>query len=110
MSGRSSSPVGTPIANADASIAQTGTNSSNLRRGTSLRRSLHRLGIQARIARVQIEPTGTLVRHRWVIDRTLAWLQRFRRLAIRSERQLDIHQDFLTLGSALNYIWAPEQS
>ncbi len=39
--------------------------------------------------------------------RTLAWLNRFRRLTIRYERRLDIHQAFLQLGCALichNYL------
>lgn len=51
------------------------------------RRVRHRRGIRVRIARVGIEPKGTLGRHRWVIARTVAWLRRFRRLAIRDERR-----------------------
>jgi hypothetical protein len=35
------------------------------------------------------------------IERTLAWLGRFRRLAIRYERRADIHLAFLDLGCAL---------
>jgi transposase len=35
------------------------------------------------------------------IERTLAWLNRFRRLTVRYERRADIHQAFLTLGCAL---------
>lgn len=31
-----------------------------------------------------------LGRHRWVIERTLAWFGRFRRLTVRYERRLDI--------------------
>ena len=42
-----------------------------------------------------------LGRHRWVIERTLAWLNRFRRLRVRYERRADIHQAFLTLGCVL---------
>ena len=33
--------------------------------------------------------------------RTLAWLHRFRRLALRYERRADVHEAFLTLGCAL---------
>lgn len=40
-------------------------------------------------------------RHRWVVERTLAWLARFRRLAARCERRADIHLAFTTLGCAL---------
>ena len=35
---------------------------------------------------------------------TLAWLHRFRRLALRYERRADVHEAFLTLGCAL-IIW-----
>jgi transposase len=38
---------------------------------------------------------------RWVVERTLAWLHRFRRLALRKERRADVHEAFLTLGCAL---------
>ncbi len=40
-------------------------------------------------------------RHRWVVERTLAWLHSHRRLAIRYERLEAIHQAFLDLGCAL---------
>lgn len=58
--------------------------------------------ITPRIARRGIEPSARLGRHRWVVERTLAWLSRYRRLTIRYERRADIHQAFLTLGCALN--------
>lgn len=38
---------------------------------------------------------------RWVVECTLAWLHRFRRLALRYERRADVHEAFLTLGCAL---------
>jgi transposase len=38
---------------------------------------------------------------RWVVEQTIALLHQFRRLAIRWERRLDIHQGFLTLACAL---------
>lgn len=71
------------------------------------RRFLHRRRIKVRIARKGIESSQRLGRHRWVIERTLGWLHRYRRLTIRYERRLDIHQAFLTLGCALicfNYL------
>lgn len=58
-------------------------------------------GIKARIARKGIESSQRLGRWRWVVERTLAWLHRFRRLAVRYERRGDIHQAFLDLGCAL---------
>ena len=65
------------------------------------RRFLHRRRIGVQIARKGIESSDRLGRHRWVIERTLAWLSRYRRLTIRYERRVDIHQAFLTLGCAL---------
>src|SRR6516165_10032056 len=35
---------------------------------------------------------------RWVVERTLSWLHRFRRLAVRYERHDRVHHAFLTLG------------
>jgi IS5 family transposase len=60
-----------------------------------------------RIARKGIEASDRLGRHRWVVERTLAWLNQFRRLRVRAERRADSHQAFLTLGCALicwNYL------
>jgi IS5 family transposase len=65
------------------------------------RQALRKRGIIPRIARKGIESSERLGRHRWVVERTLAWLNRFRRLTIRYERRADIHQAFLTLGCAL---------
>jgi len=36
-----------------------------------------------------------------VVERTLGWLHRFRRLRIRYERRADIHQGFLSLVCAI---------
>jgi len=57
--------------------------------------------IACRIARKGIDSSERLGRHRWVVDRTLAWLNRFRRLTVRYERRADIHDAFLTLGCIL---------
>lgn len=65
------------------------------------REALRRRHILPRIARRRIESRQKLGRHRWVVERTLAWLNRFRRLKVRYERRADIHQAFLTLGCAL---------
>ncbi len=65
------------------------------------RRALTRCRIKVRIARRGIESSQRLGRHRWVVERTLAWLNRYRRLTIRYERDDQIHQAFLTLGCAL---------
>jgi transposase len=55
----------------------------------------------SQIARRGVESRERLGRYRWVVERTLAWLHRFRRLAVRYERRPDIHRAFLRLGCAL---------
>ena len=54
--------------------------------------------VRVRIARKGIDTSQRLGQHRWVVERTLAWLNRFRRLTVRYERRADIHQAFPTLG------------
>lgn len=56
------------------------------------REALRRRGIQS---------SERLGRYRWVAERTLVWLNRYRRLTIRYERREDIHLAFLHLGCAL---------
>jgi len=65
------------------------------------RRALVRRHIQPRIARRGVESSARLGRHRWVVERTLAWFGQFRRLAMRYERRLDIYLAFTTLAAAL---------
>jgi len=80
-------------------------------RAEERRRALRKRRIKARIARRGVASKERLGRYRWVIERTLAWLNtRFRRLRIRYERHADIHQAFLSLGCAMicwNYIIRP---
>jgi transposase len=61
---------------------------------------LRKRGIKARIARRGIESGQRLRRHRWVVEWTLAWLSRCRRLCVRYERRADIHEAFLVLCCA----------
>jgi hypothetical protein len=42
-----------------------------------------------------------LGRWRWVVERTFAWLNQFRRLRVRYDKRADIHAAFLSLGCAL---------
>jgi transposase len=65
------------------------------------RKFLRERGIASRIARRGIEKSCRLGRHRWVVERTLAWLSCYRRLCVRYERRADIHEAFLELGCAL---------
>ncbi len=54
-----------------------------------------------RIARKGIESSERLDRHRWALERTHAWFNRFRRLVVRYKRRSDIHLAFTTLAAAL---------
>jgi transposase len=65
------------------------------------RRACRARGIKPRIARRGVESSERLGRHRWVIERTLAWFARFRRLTVRHERRLDILLGFHLLAAAL---------
>ena len=65
------------------------------------RQELYQRGIVPRLARRSIENSQKLGRHRWVVERTFAWLNHFRRLRVRYERWADIHLAFLLLGCAL---------
>ena len=38
---------------------------------------------------------------RWVVERTFAWLNQFRRLRVRYEKRADLHEAFLSLGCVL---------
>ena len=71
------------------------------------RDALHRRGIATLLAKRR-QPHGSgLGRTRWVIERTHAWLHRYRRLTLRYERRPMVHQAFLTLGCVLicwNYL------
>lgn len=50
------------------------------------RRYLHRRGNKVRISRRGIEAKTHLGRHRWVVERTISWVLRFKRLGIRYDR------------------------
>ncbi|WP_246459063.1 IS5 family transposase [Amycolatopsis jiangsuensis] len=63
----------------------------------ALRDWLRRRGIIPRIARKGIESTEKLGRHRWVIERSIAWLTSYRRLTIRYERKPSHYLAFLTI-------------
>ena len=58
-------------------------------------------GITVRIARKGIETSKKLGKHRWVIERSIAWLFSYRRLAIRYERKANHFSAFLTLAATL---------
>ncbi|MGW1230348.1 IS5 family transposase [Streptomyces sp. NPDC002530] len=65
------------------------------------RRLVWAQGIKPVIARRGVAHGSGLGVHRWVVERTIAWLHGFRRLRIRWERRDDIHEAFLGLATCL---------
>lgn len=65
------------------------------------RRALRRRGIAPVLARRNAEHGSGLGVYRWVVERTIAWLHKHRRLRVRYERRADIHEAFMALGCVL---------
>jgi hypothetical protein len=65
------------------------------------RRELRRRRIQARIAAPKTPHVSGLGKQRRVVERTIAWLHRYRGLRVRYERRADIHEPFLAIGCRL---------
>jgi transposase len=65
------------------------------------RRELRQRGIVPILARRRTEHGSGLGRHRWVVERTIAWFHQYRRLLIRYERRSDIHEAFVLIASIL---------
>lgn len=91
-------------------VGSTGRSWTNSARGASWtgpRRSsthltwLRERGLIPRIARPGIESSERLGRHRWKIERSIAWLFGYRRLTIRYERKCSHFLAFLGLAAAL---------
>ncbi|MET7356061.1 transposase [Streptomyces mirabilis] len=59
------------------------------------RRLLWKRGIKPLIARRGVTHGSGLGKARWVVERTFAWLHRFKRLRTRYERRADFHQGLL---------------
>ena len=66
-----------------------------------LRAWLRRRRIAPRIARRGVETSDRLGRHRWVVERSLAWPTGYRRLTLRYERSARLFTAFLTLAATL---------
>ena len=65
------------------------------------RAHLKHRGIQNRIARKGIERNNRLGRHRWVVERTHAWLAAFGKLRVRFERSITTHVALLSLACSI---------
>lgn len=64
-------------------------------------RFLRGRGITPRIARRGVDSSERLGRHRWKVERTLAWLTGYRRLTIRYERHGNLFAAFVALGATI---------
>src|SRR5438034_148304 len=58
-------------------------------------------GITPEFTGGKTEHGSGLGRVRWVVERTFAWLHKFKRLLVRYDRRHEIHQAFLALGCCL---------
>jgi transposase len=67
----------------------------------AIRQGLRGRHIMPLLAKRNTEHGSGLGRRRWVVERTFAWLNQFRRLRVRYEKRADIHEAFLSLGCAL---------
>ena len=67
----------------------------------AIRRNLRARHIIPLLANRNTQHGSGLGKYRWVIERTFAWLNQFRRLRVRYEKRADIHEAFLSLGCAL---------
>jgi transposase len=66
-----------------------------------VRRYLRRRGITARIARIGVDSSERLGRHRWVVERTISWVLHFKRLGLRYDRTAATLLPLLLLGITL---------
>jgi transposase len=66
----------------------------------AIRRDLRARHILPLLARHLTKNGSGLGRRRWVVERTFAWLNQFRRLRVRYDKRPDIHEAFLSLGCA----------
>jgi transposase len=67
----------------------------------AIRRGLRARHIAPLLAMRRTAHGSGLGRRRWVVERTFAWLNPFRRLRVRYDKRADIHAAFLSLGCAL---------
>jgi transposase len=86
---------GRPRHRPDCVLGDRGYDAEAIRRGLRARR------IMPWLAKRNTEHGSGLGRWRWVVERTFAWLNQFRRLRVRYEKRADIHEALLALACAL---------
>ena len=67
----------------------------------NIRRTMRARRILPRLAMRNTRHGSGLGRWRWVVERTFAWLNQFRRLRVRYEKRADIHNGFLSVACIL---------
>jgi transposase len=67
----------------------------------AIRRGLRDRHVKPWLAKRNTKHGSALGRWRWVVERTFAWINQFRRLRVRYEKRADIHEAFLVLGCIL---------
>jgi len=67
----------------------------------AIRHGLRARGILPLVAKRRTTHGSGLGRWRWVVERTFAWLNQFRRLRVRYDKRADIHEAFLSLGCVM---------
>lgn len=88
-------PRGRPRSRPDRILGDRAYDAENIRRALRVRNILPLLAMR------NTENGSGLGRWRWVVERTFAWLNQFRRLRVRYEKRADIHKAFLSLACAL---------
>jgi transposase len=86
---------GRPRCRPESGLGDRGYDAAAIRRGLRVRHIVPWLAMR------RTEHGSGLGRWRWVVERTFAWLNQFRRLRVRYDRRADIHEAFLSLGCAL---------
>ena len=79
----------------DCVLGDRGYDAAAIRRGLRLRHIVPLLAMR------RTAHGSGLGRWRWVVERTFAWLNQFRRLRVRYDKRADIHEAFVTLACAL---------
>mgnify|MGYP003581368197 CR=1 FL=1 len=62
-------------------------------------------GIDPKFAKRRTPHGSGLGVFRWVAERTESWLHTFRRLRLRTDRNGEVHDAFVSLASALICMW-----
>jgi transposase len=86
---------GRPRHRPDCVVADRGYDTAGIRHGLRTRSILPLLAMR------RTAHGSGLGRWRWVVERTFAWLNQFRRLRVRYDKRADIHEAFLSLACAL---------